>query len=318
MSIIRKLAFLAALPCFAIGTVGPPAEAATTVEHIAGNFVGDDRVEIFEYRPGSGADYLFANFTVESGHVLYSQFVFTLNLTYSPFAGDFDGDGHDELFWYGGGPNPDYLWKFTDVTTFTQFEIPQGSLYYAVPGDFDGDGADEILWYAPGTVADEIWKFAPGDLTEHTSHPITITGDYVPLRGNFTGDGAEDVILYGRGDIADHLFDFNPGSLTPSKTPFGPITGTDHQPITLDSRNDGWTDILFYRPATGNDPYWNFTPTGIVKTDERADGTFDTVAGDFFGDGHDDIFWFGRNSVVWDWHPTATGLTVTQRPFGVS
>jgi hypothetical protein len=310
----------AGLCCVLVSAVcqATPAAAATTVKHIAGNFVGDSAVEIFEYRPGSGADYMFANFRKVFGSVTYNAFSFVVNGTYSPFAGDFDGDGHDELFFYGGGENPDVLWKFTDVTSYTQFLIPQGSLYRPVPGDFDGDGADEILWYAPGTVADEIWDFAAGDLTRHTVHPITITGDYVPLAGNFTGDGGEDVIFYGRGDIADHLFDFDTGSLVPTRSSFGPLTGTDHQPFTLDTRNDGWTDIFFYDPGTAADPYWNFTPTGIEKALEHVDGTYDPVAGDLFDDGHDDVFWFGRTSSIWDWYMTPTGLTVAHRPFGVS
>jgi FG-GAP-like repeat len=318
MSIARKT--VVGLCCVLAGAMCQPsssAGAATTVVHIAGNFVGDDRVEIFEYRAGTGADYLYANFSKETGSVTYNQYSFIVPGTYTPFSGDFDGDGHDELFWYGGGDGADHLWKFTDVTSFTQHEIPQGSLYFPVPGDFDGDGADEILWYAPGTVPDEIWDFAPGDVTRHTVQPITITGDYVALAGNFTGDGAEDVILYGRGDIADHLFDFDPGSLTPTRTPFGPLTGADHRPFTLDSRADGWTDVFFYQPGTDGDPYWNFTAAGIQKTVERVDGTYDTATGDLFGDGNDDIFWFGRASSVWDWHQTATGLTVTHRPFGV-
>lgn len=306
--------------CLCLGMASAPAAgAATTVEHIAGNFVGDARVEIFEYRPGTGADFLFTDFSKASGSVTFTTNSFRVTGTYTPFSGDFDGDEQDELFWYGGGDNADHLWKFSGVTNVTQYEIPQGSLYFPVPGDFDGDGADEILWYAPGTVPDEIWDFAPGDVTRHTVHPITITGDYVPLSGNFTGDGGEDVILYGRGTTADHLFDFDPGSLTPTRLPFGPITGTDHQPFTLDTRNDGWTDIFFYQPGTPTDPYWDFTPTnGILKSLERVDGTYDPAAGDLFGDGHDDVFWFGTNSSIWDWELTPTGLTVTHRPFGVA
>jgi hypothetical protein len=30
------------------------------------------------------------------------------------------------------------------------------------------------------------------------------------------------------------------------------------------------------------------------------------------------VFWFGRNASIWDWHLTTSGLTLTQRPFGIS
>ena len=33
--------------------------------------------------------------------------------TYRPaFAGDFDEDGHDDIFWYRSGTAPDYIWWF--------------------------------------------------------------------------------------------------------------------------------------------------------------------------------------------------------------
>ena len=236
--------------------------------HIVGNFIGDGREEIFEYRAGSGADYLFAEFSKVSGAVTYTVYSFTLNLTYSPFAGDFDGDGYDELFWYGGGPNPDYLWKFTGPTDFNQMEVDADALAFPVVGDYTGDGAEDILWYSPGTVGDEIWEYNPGSLV-HTVHPISITGTYTPLSGNFSGDGADDVIFYGRGEIPDHRWDFNPGSLTPTKSGFGPLTGDHHRVLTLDKRNDGWTDLFFYNPGSAARPVLGVHRAGRAQQDRR-------------------------------------------------
>lgn len=312
---VRAAALVAGLA--AAISVAPAANAATTVKHVAGNFVGDGRDEIFEYRSGSGPDYLFAEFTKDSGRVQYVPYGFPVTGAYTPFAGDFDGDGHDELFLYGAGPSPDHIWDFVDVTTKTQIEVSQGSLYFPVVGDYNGDGIDDILWYAPGVVADEIWEFLPGGTFQHTVHPITLTGDYVALPGNFTGDGGDDVILYGRGDIADHLVDFEPGSFAYVISDFGPLTGDNHRPFTLDAYDDGWTDILFYNTAATADPLWNFTPPSgaIQKHNEQATGTFDTASGDFFGDGYDDVYWFGSTtSVIWDW---AGGVNPVVRGFGV-
>jgi hypothetical protein len=290
-----------------------PVGAATTVQHIAGNFVGDAREEIFEYRPGTGADFMFVDFRINSSNRPdFQQISYVIPGSPAVFAGDFDGDGHDELFLYGGGTAPDYIWDFVDSTNYVQHPVTIGGLYYGVPGDYDGDGDKDILWYAPGQVADEIWEFLPGTGFPHTTHPIDITGDYVALPGRFTGDGADDVIFYGRGDIADHLFDFRPqGGFVPVKSPFGPITGEKHQPFTLDSRGDGWSDIFFYDPGTAGDPYWDFTPGGILKSTETVNGTYTPAAGDLFGDGCDDVFWFGTSSSsIWNWHRDSSGTLV--------
>jgi hypothetical protein len=34
----------------------------------------------------------------------------TVNGTYTPFSGDFNGDGFDDVFWYGPGGGRDSLW----------------------------------------------------------------------------------------------------------------------------------------------------------------------------------------------------------------
>jgi hypothetical protein len=302
-------------------TVRPvPATAATTVQHIAGNFVGDARDEVFEYRPGAGADFMFVDFRVNSSNRPdFQQISYTIPGTPVVFAGDFDGDGHDELFLYGAGTAPDAIWDFVDDTTVQSHPVRVDGLFFAVPGDFDSDGDDDVLWYAPGQVADEIWELRPG--FQHTTHPIDITGDYVPLRGRFTGDGADDVVLYGRGTTPDHLFDFRPdGGFVPVRVlRFEDITGENHQPFTLDRTGDGRTDIFFYNPGTAGDPYWDFTPDrGTVKSTETVNGTYVPAAGDFFGDGCDDVFWFGTSSSsIWNWFVGGDGvLHKSQYAFG--
>jgi len=292
------------------------AEAAPTVVRVAGDFVEDERDEIFEYRPGNGSDIMYVGYTKDGGTV-HNQNSYTLPVlhTYAPFAGDFDGDGKDELFFFGAGDGGDFIWDFTEITSKREVPKTQGGLYLPVVADFNGNGIDDILWYAPGAAPDEIWEFLP-DLTHRTHAIRNFTGDYVPLAGNFTGDGGEDVIFYGRGETADHLVDFEPGSFTPAVGSFGPLTGSDHRPFTLDAYGDGWTDIVFYNAGAPVDPVWNFTPERIWKHNEQALGTYTPVSGDFFGDGYEDIFWFGNtSSSIWDWEG---GEHPVPRSFGTS
>jgi hypothetical protein len=319
----RLLACLAAagLVVTYLVAAAPQSLAATTVRHFSGNFIGDARDEIFEYRPGTGADYMFTDFSKVAGFVSYRPLSFTLNLTYGPIPGDFDGDGYDEIFWFGAGTAPDYLWDFVDgdPTRFQQTTMNQGGLYLTAAGDFTGDGADDIIWYAPGTQPDEIWDFNPGGGFTYTVHPKVLSGDYyTPMAGNFTGDGAEDLVFYGVGDRPDYIWDFEPGSINHASSPLWPV-GATRRPFTIDVAGDGWTDIFWYTPGSVTDPIWNYHPFGIQDLPQTVGGTYDAVSGDFFGDGHGDAFWFGTSSTsVWDWEMTANGLTRTIRNFGVS
>lgn len=317
----RAGAFLAAVSLVFPGALvmSAPAGAAASVIRVAGDFVGDDRDEIFEYRPGNGSDIMYYGYTKDSGSVQTGgAYSFSVVNTYTPFAGDFDGDGKDELFFFGPGNAGDFIWDFDDVGGKVQTPKTQGGLYLPVVGDFDGNGIDDIFWYAPGSAPDELWEFLPGPGLPHQRHDFrNFTGDYVPLAGNFSADSGDEIILYGRGAIADHRVDFEPGTFTPIVTGAEPITYPDHQPVTLDTRGDGITDILFYNAATIHDPLWNFLAEGgPAKHNEQISGTYATAAGDLFGDGYEDVFWFGStSSMVWDWeggrHPTVRGFGVS-------
>jgi hypothetical protein len=116
------------------------------------------------------------------------------------------------------------------------------------------------------------------------------------------------------------MLDFNPGSLTPSIVDLPAVNGEDYRPIAVDTRGDGRTDILWYVRGEGGDHYWDFRPDGrIVPSDLAVDGRYDAAAGDFFGDGHGDVFWFGGTaSYIWDWHRGDGSLSRTDWAFGVS
>jgi hypothetical protein len=216
------------------------------------------------------------------------------------------------------GPAAPTRFRSSTATSRTPAISSQGGLYVPIVGDFNGNGIDDILWYAPGTVADQIWEFRAGPGFPHTVHTAPhINATYRPVAGNLTGDAGDEVIFYGPGSTVDYLWHFEPGTFTPVSTRLDPqLTGPDHRPITLDAYNDGWTDILFYNAGTTIDPFWNFTPAWPPKRhDEQAIGTYTMVTGDFFGDGYDDVFWFGSASSFWDW---TGGLHPTPRGFGVS
>ena len=127
---------------------------------------------------------------------------------YRPVPGDFNGDGRDDVFWYGPGETPDSLWL--GGAGLGQFTYEPGvnvvGNYGPIPGDFDGDGRSDVLWYGPGDSFDSMWfgTSAQGQFT--TGVDTVVKGTYRPVPGDFDGDGRGDVLWYGPGDTPDSVW----------------------------------------------------------------------------------------------------------------
>ncbi|MGH9212800.1 MAG: FG-GAP repeat domain-containing protein [Acidimicrobiales bacterium] len=292
--------------------------------NLGGNFVGDAQEEIFQYRAGTGADFLWT-FSKVGGVLQATPFSYSVDTVYEPVVGDFDGDGYDDIFWHGPGTVPELIWDFSGGFTPTVV-TPAGSAnltYVIVAGDFTGDGADDVLFYRAGTGNDSIWDFEPGTEFSFTGSltPLPLNNTYVPVAGTFTGDGAADVVWYDPGSATDYMWDFVPAATPTMTSPVvGPIDGESYKPFTVDRRNDGRDDIFWYTPESGTDPYWDHRPAGRVDDLYTVTGTFWPGTGDLFGDGNDDILWEGaEESFIWDYEPAVDGgFTLTIWDFGRS
>jgi beta-lactamase class A len=75
---------------------------------------------------------------------------------YRPVAGDNDGDGDDEITWYGPGTAKDVRWSGAPGAIVVRDLTISGD-YLPLAGDFDGDGRDDIAWYGPGGKTDWMW-----------------------------------------------------------------------------------------------------------------------------------------------------------------
>jgi hypothetical protein len=67
---------------------------------------------------------------------------------YQPFAGDFDGDGTDEVFLYGPGTAGDRI--ITELRGDGSFDLVALTVtgrYTPLVSDYDGNGRDDVLWY---------------------------------------------------------------------------------------------------------------------------------------------------------------------------
>ncbi|HEY1739601.1 MAG TPA: PKD domain-containing protein, partial [Acidimicrobiia bacterium] len=117
---------------------------------------------------------------------------YSVNGSYIPVAGDFNGDGKADIFWYAPGTAADSIW-YSDGTTFHNGPtVNVNGTYKPIVGDFNGDGKADILWYAPGTASDSLWYGAASGFTQGPA--VNINGKYKPVVADFNGDHSDDVV----------------------------------------------------------------------------------------------------------------------------
>jgi hypothetical protein len=295
----------AAVAAPAGGTAPAGAQAMDSRAAFSGNFFGDSRQEVFLYSdiedPEPNDTMLsFDNGGVAGGPITVTTFPQDVQGSFVPLAGDFDGDGLDEILWYGAGTAPDVLWDFTDATTHTETPLTVRGFYVPVVGDFTGDTVDDILWYAPGRAADTLWEFDAGGTHTATSAPVQ--GNYFPLVASVGKDTTDDILWYAAGSAPDTLWDFTRGTVRFTTQRFRVIGS--YLPFTLDVYGDGprGGDFFWYAPGPGADTYWDyFRGTRAQSFLDPVKGFHVPVAGDFLGDGQDDVLWMNNTApVLWD------------------
>lgn len=196
----------------------------------------------------------------------------------TPLAGDFDGDGTDEVAVFKDGYwmidiNRNGKWDETDLQAKLGEEGDR-----PVVGDWDGDGKDDIGIYGPIWERDrEAIAHEPGlpnPDNNHSSNPKN-----VPPTNNDATNGARVMKLtsYGkqRADVVDHVFG---------------IGEREEIPVTGDWNGNGIRSIGTFQDGT-----WNLDVNGDGRFDHRdeivefgQEGDI-PVVGDFNGDGVEEI-----------------------------
>jgi hypothetical protein len=282
-----------------IGVPGTPVPVAAQPEppvFLSGNFIGDAREEVFAYRAGAPQDeylVMFDNGGVPGDNLTVNVFPFNVSGTsYRPVAGDFDGDGRDEIFWHGPGTIPDSMWHFQSTSSVVSVPFTVGGSYQPLAGDYTGDGADDIHWYAPGTAGDPLWEFNQG--ASFTSVGRNVGGTYRPVVASVGKDNTDDTIWYGPGSTPDSLWDWTRGT-TSHTTQTLSVSGTSYLPFRYDYFGEGSRseDVYWYAQGPAGDPVWDFflgMRFSLDNLTDPLDDQFDVaVAGDYFGDGLLDI-----------------------------
>jgi hypothetical protein len=233
---------------------------------------------------------------------------------FSGVAGDFNGDGRDDIVTFTRGAAADVYVALSTRSSFSGTGVKWHD-YFAVGretplvGDFNGDGKDDIATFTKGASADVYVALSTGSSFSGTGwkwHDYFAAGRETPAVGDFNGDGKDDIATFTRGASADVYVALSTGSS---------FSGTGWKwhdyfaagsevPAVGDFNGDGKDDIVTFTRGAAADVYVarstgsSFVGTGRKWHDFFAVGAELPSVGDFNGDGKDDIVTFTRGAAA--------------------
>ena len=220
-------------------------------------------------------------------------------------AGDFNGDGRDELALFKDGEwlldiNGNGIWDRGDLWAKLG---EKGDL--PVVGDWDNDGKDDIGIFGPEWEGDEDALKAEPGLPDPENHMVSVPKN-LPRVDRIAG--RERLMQRSRNgdprlDVIDHVFRFG---------------GDSDQPVAGDFNGDGVSTLGIF-----NNGKWRIDVNGDGRFNDNEDSFFDfgqtgdiAVVGDFNGDGLDEIAVVRGRSLIVDSNGNGV-LDATDRVFEI-
>ncbi|MEU6720278.1 FG-GAP-like repeat-containing protein [Nonomuraea sp. NPDC046802] len=287
------------------------------------DFDGDGKDDIVTFTHGTGADVYVAKSTggdFVGTSVKWHDFFGLGGET--PYTGDFDGDGKDDIVTFTHGTGADvYVAKsngngFGPGEKWHDFFSPGGEI--AAVGDFNGDKKDDIVTFTRGGNADVYVATSNGsgfNAGEKWHDFFALNGEF-PAVGDVDGDGKDDIVTFTRGTTNDVYVALSTGNgFGPAKKVHDHFAPAGEQPRVGDFDGDGKADIAAFTSNNLADVYVaKSTGSGFGPGEKWHDffapaGEF-PYTGDYDGDGKDDIVTFTRGTTndVYVAKSTGTGF----------
>lgn len=268
-----------------------------------GDFSGDGSADRFYYETkGRNCGFSFGT----GNYFDCSGFAFVQPKGGRPFVGDFDNNGHDDLFWRFSSHQE--TWYFYNagnnrlgMEIKVRYEVDALSQHHVFVGDFDGDQRDDIFWYGRGSTPD--WILFGLSNRSYKKLTTSVGGSYYePIAGDFVGHHyTDDVLWYRPGHTSHPIWNlkrtqnqtierFPDISLSTSANTYRVISG---------DYNGDLRDDMYFHEASGNWAasdrllLWGSGDTYSV-TSYLVPGSFYPVQGDITGDAlrlPDMVFW---------------------------
>jgi hypothetical protein len=214
----------------------------------------------------------------------------------SPYFGDFNGDGRDDLLWQTLDGSV-ATWLMNGTTQSGGFVASVGDSWLLKDtGDYNGDGKDDILWQNSddGTVA--AWLMNGTSILPGNGYVSSASADW-DLKsgyGDFNGDGKDDILWqHTDGTVAVWLMN--------GTSPSGSIVAPAGNEWTLidvfDYNGDGKDDILWeevtdFSPPVikGNLAAWFMNGASVIGLSSPGEMDLgDLRSADYNGNGASDI-----------------------------
>ena len=211
-------------------------------------------------------------------------------------TGDFDGDGYDDLLTYNPGTTGDELWFGRANGGMHQVTVTVNGQYRPVAGDFDGDGRTQILWYAPGSAADSLWEW-DGD-SWAVAGPHASTAPTARSSATSTATTVDDLLWYAPGSAGRLVLVRQPQRLVHQRRHRDQrhLRPAGRRPRRERRRRR----VLVRHGQRRPTPSGTRTCAGASYSNRATtvNGTYSPFAGDFDGNGTDDLFWYAPGSAA--------------------
>jgi predicted outer membrane repeat protein len=219
---------------------------------------------------------------------------------------DVSGDGQADLVWRHRVDGNNALWMMDGgVIESSQLltQVPDGNWQIVGVDDFDGDGDADLLWRDSASRQMAIWLMN-GFAIESAGFLPTVDDSTcrVAATGDFDHTSQADIVWQCG---AQNKIWFLDGVALQASQSLPAVGGPWTLVASGDFHGDGFSDVLWRNPATGQNAIWRLEGTTIIFADYlptvNEAGWFIVNTLDGNGDGASDIVWrnaiTGRNAI---------------------